>query len=80
MDEDLRLHEAWVHRRDGEAFAELMRRHLGMAYAVGLRITRNAHDAEEVAQDAFVALARAKRGADTSVAGWLHTVARNAAL
>jgi len=35
------------------AFEELVRRHERLLYGLALRVVGNAHDAEEVAQDAF---------------------------
>jgi len=43
---------------NGEAFGELVTRHLRRAYAVAYRIVGNRHDAEDLVQEAFVAAFR----------------------
>jgi RNA polymerase sigma factor (sigma-70 family) len=67
---------------DEAAFAELVRRHLGLVYHVAVRQTGGqAHVAEEVAQVVFTRLAR-KAGAlagHQALAGWLHTATRHVA-
>ena len=44
------------------AFEELVRDHQDTVYGVALRLVGNAHDAEDVAQDAFVRAYRALSG------------------
>jgi RNA polymerase sigma factor (sigma-70 family) len=76
------LHD-YVTRRDEDAFAELVRRHLPMVYSAAFR--KLGHDpsaAEDVAQSVFLQLAL--RGGDLSrhpvLAGWLYvTASRKAA-
>lgn len=64
-----------------DAFAELVRRHVDFVYSIALRMVRDAHLAEDVAQGVFLALARsAPRLLNGSVlAGWLHQTTRNLA-
>ena len=64
------------------AFTALVERHGPMVHAVSMRVLSNHHDAEDVTQAAFLALAReaAKLGRQPSVAGWLHTVSRRLSL
>jgi RNA polymerase sigma factor (sigma-70 family) len=61
--------------REGEAFAELVRRHGPMVLGVGLRLLGNRADAEDLFQNVIIALARQAcsiRGA--SIGAWLHRV------
>lgn len=77
--------ERWVERaRAGEvgAFEELYRHSVGRIYALCLRMTGNAQEAEEATQDAFV---RAWEKLDTfdgrsAFTSWLHRLAVNVVL
>lgn len=65
-----------------QEFAEIAEKHAGFVYNVAYRMMGNQHDAEEVAQDAFVSAYRAKdrfRG-DAQPTTWLYRIAVNAAL
>jgi RNA polymerase sigma-70 factor (ECF subfamily) len=66
---------------DSDAFGELVRRHLGSAYAVALAELSNSRDAEDAAQDAFCqALLRLEECRDPSKFGaWVRMIARNRA-
>ncbi len=77
MDDGLLLRK-YAEGRDAEAFAELVRRYAGMVYGTCLRITRNAHDAEDAAQESFLELAR-RAGSVQQAGPWLHGVAANKA-
>jgi RNA polymerase sigma factor (sigma-70 family) len=72
--------ERWHTTRDGEAFYELVRRHSGMVYATSLRMLHNPHDAEEVVQDTFLALAQSPPRIESYAGPWLHRVATNRCL
>ncbi len=63
------------------AFAEIVQRHGAMVHGVCLRGLGDHHEAEDAAQAVFVTLARkaASLRKDSSVGGWLHTVARRLA-
>src|SRR3712207_3694597 len=63
--------------RDEAAFAALLRRHGPMVLRVGRRVLLNGHDAEDVFQATFLALARraGSRGWQESIANWLYLVA-----
>jgi len=80
---DTELLAVYARQRDAEAFAELARRYAGLVYGVGLRITRNPADAEDVTQECFLALANhatAGKPLDHSLPAWLHTLARSRAI
>jgi RNA polymerase sigma-70 factor, ECF subfamily len=66
---------------DANAADRLVRMHMGAAYAVALAVTRNTHDAEDVAQDALIhALERLGECRDRQrFAGWLLRIVRNRA-
>ena len=80
-DEDLL--ELVAERRDEAAFDELYRRYARAVYGVSRRLVRDHARSEDVAQQAFInawryaAGYRRERG---PAAGWLFTIARNAAL
>ena len=70
-----------VGRGDREAFAQLYGLTRGAVYALALSLLRDAHEAQDVAQDAFVKVwenAPAYRPQGAPMA-WLLTVARNLA-
>lgn len=78
---DQQLLRAYLDRRAEPAFAELVRRHLDFVYSAALRMVRDSHSAEDVAQSVFLALAQnARQLVDCSVLpGWLHRTAQNLA-
>ncbi|QJW97012.1 RNA polymerase sigma factor [Frigoriglobus tundricola] len=74
---DGQLLEAYAARRDGAAFAELVRRHGPMVWGVCRRALPNRQDAEDAFQATFLVLVR-KPGAvrpPDRVGNWLHGVA-----
>lgn len=77
-DQSLLIH--WYRHRNAEAFRVLASRHGRMVYATALRILRNPHDAEDVSQQSFLALAQTRRPPSGNVAAWLHQTAYRAAL
>ncbi len=78
---DQQLLRDYVKRRSEAAFTELVRRHVDLVYSATLRMVRDPHLAEDVAQGVFVALAQnARTLTDRSVlSGWLHRTAQNLA-
>jgi RNA polymerase sigma factor (sigma-70 family) len=78
---DGQLLGAYADRRDGAAFAELVRRHGPMVWGVCRRMLVNREDAEDAFQATFLVLVRkpdSVRPADR-VGNWLHGVAVRAA-
>ncbi len=78
---DSLLLKAYVERRLEAAFSELVHRHVDLVHSAALRLVRDPHLAEDVTQDAFVALARqaSELVERATVAGWLHRTAQNIA-
>lgn len=67
---------------NAKEFAEIAEKHAGFVYNVAFRMMGNYHDAEEVAQDAFVSAFKARdrfRG-DALPTTWLYRITVNAAL
>jgi RNA polymerase sigma factor (sigma-70 family) len=65
-----------------QPFEEIVRRYAGMVYNVCLRVTKNAHDAEDATQAVFLALAaQGKTGKPVKYIGpWLQQVGRRLSL
>lgn len=81
-DTDLELLARYVEGDSQEAFAELVRRHLDLVYCAALRQVRSPQLAEEIAQSAFLDLARhaARLAPGTVVSAWLYEVTRRTAV
>ena len=79
---DAELLQAFVRDKEEQAFAALVGRHGEMVWNVCLRVLRNATDAEDAFQAAFLRLARDARRIrqPESLAGWLFHTARCCAL
>ena len=77
--DDSILLRRWLSERDADAFVQVAMRHAKMVYRVALRILGNPHDAEEVAQDCFEALASTTKPPKDNLSGWLYQVAANQA-
>ena len=82
MRTDAELLDLYARTRDESAFAELVARHGGMVWRVGMRILGETHAAEDAAQATFLTLARKAHALDrgAGLVGWLHGVARREAL
>jgi RNA polymerase sigma factor (sigma-70 family) len=79
---DSELLKNYVQMRSEEAFAELVRRHIGLVYSAALRKMNGvSHLAEDITQIVFSSLAKKapELTRHTSIAGWLHTSVRYAA-
>src|SRR3954471_19954736 len=75
VDNDHELLRLYVQDASHEAFEELVRRHVALVHSAAMRQMGNPHDAEDVTQAVFVALAknanRVRR--EQVIAGWLVT-------
>jgi RNA polymerase sigma-70 factor (ECF subfamily) len=67
---------------DGDAFAELVRRHSSRIYGLAYRMTGNQADAEDVVQETFVRAYRALPSfrPELSFGAWLYRIAVNTSL
>jgi RNA polymerase sigma-70 factor (ECF subfamily) len=65
---------------DREAFGELLERHYGRIFGIGLRLMGNRAEAEDLAQDVCVGLARKIKSfrGDARFTTWLYRVVLNA--
>lgn len=73
---------ALAKRGDADAFAQLVQTYETSVYRLALRMCGNAHDAEEVAQEAFVAAWKGLpsfRG-ESKFSSWLYQLTSNAAI
>src|SRR4051812_18887802 len=82
---DMDLLRRYATTGDAAAMAEIIRRYAGMVFGVAQRVTRDSHDAEDVAQSCFLELLKRASAlpasADAeSAAGWIHSAALHRAL
>ena len=83
MRDDAELLRRYVLAHDNEAFSEFVRRNIDFVYATALRQCRgNAIIAQDIAQLVFTDVSRRANRlvAHPSLAGWLHTASRFAAM
>ena len=73
---------AQAKKGDAEAFAYLVETYETSVYRLALRMCGNAHDAEEVAQEAFVAAWKGMPGfrGESKFSSWLYQLTTNAAI
>jgi len=71
--DDAALHERWLTARDGDAFAELARRHAQVVYDLAARTLGDRTAAEDVVQEALLdlALEPTRKPAEVGVPAWL---------
>jgi RNA polymerase sigma factor (sigma-70 family) len=77
---DEELLDRYRSQRSAADFAQIVARHGIMVFRTCLRLTGNAHDAEDAAQGVFLLLAQRPDLVRHNLGGWLHTVARSTAL
>ncbi len=79
---DLELLTCYTREESQDAFAELVRRHVDLVYSAALRQVGSPHLAEEVAQSAFLKLARHAHEftPGTVIPAWLYQVTRREAI
>ena len=75
---DSELLQAWVTRSDETAFAELVRRHIGLVHASARRQVGASPLADDVTQAVFLVLARkaGSLGSQVMLSGWLFRTTR----
>jgi len=57
---------SWIARQDREALATLFRRHYRLVYGIGRKLLRDSAEAEDLAQDVFLHIARKSHLYDSS--------------
>lgn len=77
---DAALLQAYHHGGCQQAFTALVQQHQPQVLRICRQILGNYADAEDVSQNVFLMLATRPPKSDQSLPGWLHTVARNAAI
>ena len=70
----------YITTRNGDAFAELVKRHAGMVFGTCRRVLSDRSLAEDAAQETFVHLLRNPAEVTGSLVGWLHKVAHGKAV
>jgi RNA polymerase sigma factor (sigma-70 family) len=78
---DQALLAAYVAKRKGDAFSEMVARYVDVVYAAALRQVRDPHLAEDVVQAVFIVLSKRAGSipASTPLAGWFLLTTRNVA-
>jgi RNA polymerase sigma factor (sigma-70 family) len=78
VNDDMALVQEYAQSSSEQAFGALVSRHVNLVYSVALRQVRDAHLAEEIAQNVFIILARKAKSLSpkTILSGWLCRTAR----
>jgi RNA polymerase sigma factor (sigma-70 family) len=78
MPDDMALLRDYARNNSGEAFSELVNRHINLVYSVAMRRVRDPHLAEEITQAVFIILARkaGSLGPNIILSGWLCRTAQ----
>jgi RNA polymerase sigma factor (sigma-70 family) len=76
--EDSALLRQYAENHSGEAFAELVKRHVNLVYSVALRHAGDPHHAEEITQGVFITLAKKaiQLRHDKALSSWLFQATR----
>ena len=75
LSDDLSLLNQYIKDHSQDAFAQIVRRYLGLVYSAALRLVEgDTHRAEDVAQTVFMDLAQMARtlSKESMLGGWLH--------
>jgi RNA polymerase sigma factor (sigma-70 family) len=80
MDDDAALLASYAQTRDAEVFRVLIDRHAGLVFGTCLRVCGNRADADDAAQEVFIALGRAAERIHGHLPAWLHQVAIRVAM
>lgn len=78
--DDRTLLEGWKTGHDPECLNRLIRKYAGFVHAAALRITQNPTDADDVAQECIITLARKPPAGTAPLGAWLHRVATRRAI
>src|SRR5436190_18285447 len=78
MDDDYLLLQRYAREHSDAAFETLMQRHVDLVYSSALRLTSDAHMAEDVTQAVFIVLSRKASQLKSNVVlpAWLLSVTR----
>lgn len=77
---DQELLAEYCSTRSPDVFNQIIDRHRAMVYRTSLRVLNHQQDAEDASQGVFLILARQPYLVKHALAGWLHEVARRAAI
>jgi len=80
VSDDITLLRQYARTHDPDAFLTLFNRYAGLVYGTCLRVVGNPHDAEDIAQECFLELARNAGAVSGAVPVWLHVVATSRSL